>query len=305
MKSKARWVAVAALVVGGVLIVHQGLATTGDEPTRTGEEENIRKASEAFARAFEKGDAKAVGAFFTQEGEYVDEDSAPIRGRAALEKAYAQFFAKRTDVKVTSKTDKIRFVGKDTAVEEGTFTVHAKDRPSNSSHFSTLYVREDGRWRIAMLKEWGDDKANQPKVEDLAWLIGSWEYDGPEMVARTDYDWIENKKFMRCRFTITNKKDKTVVSKGTQIIGVDPAYDLIRAWTFDSEGGIGEANWTHDGDRWSIHSRGSQGDGSETTAVNFLNRIDDNTFTWRSVNRMLDGERQSDIPSVRVKRVSK
>src|SRR5262249_19041984 len=171
------------------------------------EEADIRKASEVFARTFEKGDAKAVGAFFTQEGEYVDENGEPIRGRDALEKAYAQFFAKRAELKVTSKTDKVRFLGKDTAVEEGTFTVHAKNRPANSSRFSTLYVREDGRWRVAMLKEWGDDKNNQPKVGDLAWLIGSWESDGPDMLARTTYDWVENKKFIRCRFNITSKKD--------------------------------------------------------------------------------------------------
>ena len=86
---------------------------------------------------------------------------------------------------------------------------------------------------------------------------------------------------------------------------MDPAFDLIRAWTFDSVGGIGEANWSHDGDRWFIHSRGSLGDGSETTAVNFLTRTGADAFTWRSVNRMLDGERQPDIAPVKVMRVSK
>ena len=47
--------------------------------------------SESFGRAFEKGDVKAVGSFFTNEGEYGDEDSPPLHGRAAIEKAYAQF----------------------------------------------------------------------------------------------------------------------------------------------------------------------------------------------------------------------
>jgi uncharacterized protein (TIGR02246 family) len=306
MKGKPRWVAVACLLVvalGTWLVVEQRPLGTAGESTRKADEADIRKVSEALARAFEKGDAKAVGAFFTAEGEYVDEDSQPLSGRAALEKAYAQFFAKREAVKVVSKIDKIRFLGKDTAVEEGTFTVHAKDRPVEASRYSTLYARQDGRWLVAMLKEWGDETTEKPHLHDLAWLIGTWEADGPEQIARTSYEWTDSKKFILCKFTITPKKDKAAASSGTQLIGVDPAYEFIRSWTFTSDGGIGEASWTYDGDRWVIDSRATLADGSMTTAINHLTRAGDDAFTWRSVERTLDGERQPDIAAVKVRRI--
>jgi uncharacterized protein (TIGR02246 family) len=309
MRMKARLLAAASLLAAagfGVSFAQQAAAPgNGETAERKADEQAIRESAQRFARAFEKGDAKVIADAFTAEGEYVDEDKAPLRGRAALEKAYLTFFSKRPEIKVELKTDAVRFLGKDTAVEEGTFTVRAKDQPANTSRYSCLHVRQDGRWLIAMLKEWGDDKANQPRVEDLAWLIGAWETDRPDLAARTTYEWTDNNKFIRCRFTIINKKDPKASSSGTQIIGLDPAVDHIRSWTFDSEGGIGEASWSHDGERWVIHSHGSLAGGSQTSAVNFLTRTGKDSFTWRSVQRTVEGEPQPDIPTVRVTRVAK
>jgi uncharacterized protein (TIGR02246 family) len=272
---------------------------------RSADEKAIREAAQGLARAFEKGDAKAMAAFWTEEGEYVDESGVPIRGRAALEKAYTEFFANRKELKVEAKTDAIQFVSKDTAIEEGTFTVHAKGSPPNASRYSALHVRQDGNWLVAMLKEWGDEEANQAKLDDLAWLIGTWKSDGGDSQSQADYEWAENKKFIRCKYTITSKKDKTAPGSGTQVIAIDPAVGLIRAWTFDSDGGIGEAFWTFEVDRWVIESIGTLADGSETTATNFLQRKGNDAFTWRSVQRTLDDEKLPDIGPIQVSRVKK
>src|SRR6476661_5376042 len=42
-------------------------------PPRPADEQAIREASQAFARAFEKGDAAALAALFTEQAEYVDD----------------------------------------------------------------------------------------------------------------------------------------------------------------------------------------------------------------------------------------
>jgi uncharacterized protein (TIGR02246 family) len=298
-------VGILAMVATGLIIAQEKPATeAGAKIERKDDDTAIREAAQAFARAFEKGDAKAVGQFFTEEGEYRDDSGEVVNGRAGLEKAYAAFFAKRPELKAEVKTKSIRFLGKDTAVEEGTFTVRAKDSPPNIARYSSLFVRQDGRWLIAMLKEWGEDiGARAPKLEDLGWLIGTWEAETPESRVRTTYDWVANKKFIRCHFSIKNKKDDAESSAGTQVIGVDPASNLVRSWTFDSEGGIGESNWTHDGQRWVIESAGTLPDGSRTTAVNFLARSGDNGLSWRSVERTLDGEKQPDIGPVKAKRL--
>jgi uncharacterized protein (TIGR02246 family) len=307
---KTTWTVLAAVgLLAGLaagLLVSRGpsVLAGGEAPKRPADEKAIREAAQAFARAFEKGDAKAVGAFFTDEGEYLDEGGEPVRGRAALEKAYADFFAQRKELKVEGKTDAIRFLGKDTAVEEGTFTVHARGSPPHASRYSALYVRQDGRWLMALLKEWGDDTTDRPSLNDLAWLIGTWESEGDQVQARTTYEWDDNKKFIRGKYTITNMKDKAAPGSGTQVLGVDPNLGLIRAWTFDSEGGFGESFWTWDGERWVIDSSGTLAGGSETTALNFLARSGDDAFTWRSAQRTLDGEQLPDLGPVKVKRVA-
>jgi uncharacterized protein (TIGR02246 family) len=299
------------ILASTALVGAAGLAATRGGPAvelqaqagRAEDEKAIRDASRALARSFEKGDAKEVASFWTSEGEYVDEDSKPVHGREALEKAYTGFFAKRPELKVESKTDSIRFLGTDSAVEEGTFTVRVKDAPPDSSRFSSLYVREGGRWRIAMLKEWGDDSTSRPSLEDLAWLIGTWSSESDEVKATVTYEWTETKAFIRSKFVITPMKGDAKPSSGTQVIGVDPAEDVIRTWTFDPDGGFGEATWAWDGTRWSIDSVGTLANGSRTTALNFLTPAGSEAFTWRSVQRTLDGESMPDVKPVKVNRV--
>jgi uncharacterized protein (TIGR02246 family) len=153
-------------------------------PARAKDHVEIRAASQSFATAFQTGDAKALTALFTDEGEYQDEGSKPIRGRDALAKQYSEFFAKRKEIKATSKTDAIRFLGPDTAIEEGTFTVTVKDTPPSASRFSALYVRQADKWLIALLKEWPDQASSQANLENLAWLIGTWKARVPKRPPR-------------------------------------------------------------------------------------------------------------------------
>jgi uncharacterized protein (TIGR02246 family) len=294
---------VLALAAAG-FIYAQNKTPAPEQSPRPDDEKAVREAAESFARAFEKGDAAAVAGFFTEEGEYVDEGGDPIRGREALAKAYASFFAKRQEVKVESKSDKIRFLGKDTALVEGTFTVKAKDTPANSSRYSSLYARQDGKWLIALLKEWTDETTGKANLDDLAWMIGSWESANGDSHAHTKYEWTENKKFIRGQYSVDLvEKDKKTTSSGTQIIGVDPTSGLIHAWTFDSEGGVGESNWTWDGERWVIDSNGNLSDGTNTTALNFLTPTGGAGFTWRSVKRTVNGQPLPDLAPVKVKRV--
>jgi hypothetical protein len=222
-----------------------------------------------------------------------------------LAKAYEGFFAGRQQVTAETKTDKIRFLGADTAIEDGTFTVAAQGSRPNASRYSALYVREGGHWRIALLKEWSDEQANAARLDELAWLIGTWETDGGEVAARTIYSWSANKAFIRADYTITMKIDGGQTLSGTQVIGLDPAIGQIRAWLFASDGGIGESTWIWEDDRWLIESSGTLADGSSTSAVNILTRSGNDAFVWRSGQRTHNGEPEPDIAPVTVKRVAK
>lgn len=289
---------------GATLTAAASPATHTAAPARAEDEKAINAASQALAVAFQKGDEKAFANLFTEEAEYHDEESDPVRGREALSKAYRELFAKRKELKAEAKTDVIRFLGSDTAVEEGTFTVTPKDSPPNASRYSALYVRQNGKWLIALLKEWQDDTTNQPSLEDLAWLIGEWESTGSDMTARTKYSWAPNKTFIRMDYTITPKKEGETPSSGTQVIGVDPAVGKIRGWLFASDGGIGESNWEWDGEKWAIESIGTLVDGSATSALNLMTRAGDDAFTFKSVLRKQGEESLPDVPTVTIKRVA-
>jgi uncharacterized protein (TIGR02246 family) len=298
---KRKWTLV--IVAGILATATAGFLIAEDKASpRPADEQAIRAATQAFAKAFESGNADAVTALFTENGEYHGDNDAVVRGRAALAKAYAGFFAKKADLKAESKTDAVRFLGNDTAIEEGTFTVKAKDQPAVSSRYSSLYVRQDGKWLMAMLKEWDDDSINRANLQDVAWLIGTWETSGGDVTARTTYEWTPNKAFIHARYTITPKDGKAV--SGSQVIGVDPATGTIRSWTFDGDGGIGEATWSWDSGRWAIDSAGTLADGSPTTALNFLTKTGSDTFSWKSVKRTVNGEELPDIGPVTVKRVA-
>ena len=64
----------------------------------SGADAEIRRAADEFVAAFNRGDAKAVAAHWTADGEYVDEAGRVFAGREAIEKEYAAFFQEHPGV---------------------------------------------------------------------------------------------------------------------------------------------------------------------------------------------------------------
>jgi uncharacterized protein (TIGR02246 family) len=73
----------------------------------------ITKTAEAFVEAFHKGDAKAVAAFWTPDGDYVDENSRVLKGQKAIEDSFADLFAARKGLKVRIDVASLRFPAPD------------------------------------------------------------------------------------------------------------------------------------------------------------------------------------------------
>ena len=258
----------------------------------------VQKALDGFAAAFQKGDGKAVAAMWTAEGEYIGDDGVSFRGRPALEKAYTEFFSKNPDNALAVEVDSVRFPSKDTAVVEGHFKLHqGKKKELTVSRCSFLFAREDGKWLIAIAREWPGDGLS---LRDLEWLIGTWEAKRDGTVVSTKYEWTANKSFIRCHFSVTND-GKT--HTGMQMIGKDPALGALRVWTFEDDGGIGDTDITRDGKKWVYAARGVAVDGRMLTATNIMTPVDADSFLWHATGRVLDGEELADLPPVKVTRV--
>jgi uncharacterized protein (TIGR02246 family) len=285
--------------------VRPSAPTAAKEPGKAGDadrdadHEAIRRAGEAFAAAFEKGDPKAVAALWTDAAEYVGEDGVTLRQRAEIEKAFTGVFKAGASAKVEVDVRSIRFPSQDMAIEEG-FLRHIPNGPGlpSSSRYQTILVREGGRWLIAHSREWA---ADQDRVGDLAFLLGRWEGGPKGDEVGLSFSKDPDGPFINGKFT--RRVGGKPGPAGTMRIGLDGDRGQIRSWHFDADGGHGQCVWVRDGDKWMLDAVGVTGDGTITGAVNILSRLGSDEIIWRSIDRVVGGEPLPDTVPVKLMRV--
>jgi len=292
---------VALALMAATAPAHAQTGTKAKAPAdpRNDDRTAIRASLASFVKAFESRDAKALASHWTADGEYNRDDTVAILGRPAIEKAFTDFFAKTPEVKAEIQPQSLRFVSRDVAMGEGLVTVRrGAAETATQARYKTLLVREDGRWHLAQLSESTEDKVS---IADLAWLIGQWKSTGGQGAeVLTTYSWSPSKKFINVQFTI---KEKDLALSGSQVLGVDPASGAIHSWTFEADGGVCEGEWSRDGDHWVIDAAGTLANGRTIFEVNILRRVNDDTFTWQSINRLLNDSEFPDLPPVKIVRV--
>ena len=297
---------VAALAIG--VLSARDDAKSAANSAQVADAEAIRTNAREFAGAFNKGDAKAVAAQWTENGECTDADGAMMVGQTNIEQAYAEFFKANPKAKIQVIVGSIRFPAPDLAVEEGVVRQinSVKDLPS-STLYSTMHVRNGGKWQVAVSREWG---AGQDRLEDLEWLLGQWKAAPtpnptpakPEAGNNAELTLVftrdEGKPFILGRFT--KKEGDNAVSTGTMRISVDPQTGQLRSWHFDEDGGHGQAVWVRDGRLWVLDCAGVTGDGSETASVNLLGRMNNDEITWQSIDRVLGDQALPDTTPIKL-----
>ena len=167
-------------------------------PAYSADEETIREAVEAFVRAFNAGDAKAVVADWTADGQYTDEDGNVFRGRDAMEKAYARLFAAHPGATIAVSIESLRFQGAETAVEKGIARVTPGGGSApTAARYTLVHVKRAGKWLLAV----GHDAAytvvaSADHLKDLEWLIGQWRPDSPTESRQITFAWLGEKNFI-------------------------------------------------------------------------------------------------------------
>ena len=170
-----------------------------------------------------------------------------------------------------------------------------------TGHYHATWVKQEGRWRLANLCEIPDVSPADSDLSQLAWMIGTWtaEYDGAYLEVRTQ--WNATGTFLLRDMKII--RDGTVVQRGSQRFGWDPAAKKIKSWSFDADGGFGEATWTKDGDDWLGQATGTLADGRSTSATTILSYDGKDSFTRKTVAGRIEGVASPD-QLVRFKRQS-
>ena len=306
MKTVIRW----NIVVIGVLVF--GYATSAQEqstppPTAKTDspaaEKEIRAAAQSFVEAFNRGDAKAIAAQWTTDGVYVSEDGERFQGRESIQREYETLFDNYPEARMRLEIDSIRLVSADTAVEEGRAALipQPPGEERTMSSYTAIHVRQNGQWRMTHVRDTLVElPADVGSLEDLDWLIGSWNSKQKDSEVDVKYRWIENKQFVARAFS--TKQSGKVISSGLQIIGLDPSTEMITSWSFTSDGGHAMGVWLPHEKGWMVESEGVLADGTTTYAINILSHVDDNTLSWKSHDRFVDETGLPDLAEVLLKR---
>jgi uncharacterized protein (TIGR02246 family) len=265
------------------------------------DEAAIRTAVEAYIAAYNRGDAKALAALWSPEAVYTNPlTGEQVVGREAIEQQFAAIFADSQGAKLEAVSNSIQFVSPNVAVEQGTAKVLRSEQEPEESDYSAVYVKRDGQWLLDRVTEEEPPvvTSRYEQLKELEWMIGTWVDQDELNRIETTCQWTKNESFITRSFTLSIR-DRLQMA-GIQIIGWDPATKQIRSWVFDSDGGFGEGTWTKKDKAWYIQATGTLPDGA--AAVNIITYVDDNTFTWQSINRQTDGELLPNIDEVVVVR---
>lgn len=289
-----RWVAIGFVLVS---CLSSEVAIAADDVA-------VRATSDAFVKAFDAGDAKAVASLWTPDGTLVDAGGETFSGRDAIEAAYAQFFQELPGAKINVTIDSVRMLGIDAAIEEGHASVSLPNGASNSSsRYTAVHVKQGGKWLMAAVHEApAAPAAGGSQLADLDWLVGSWSAEERGATSQVTCQWLANQTFLERKYTVTGP-DHTTTS-GVQLIGLDPRTGGIVSWSFNSDGGRSMGTWLPHPNGWAIESVGLSADGADTRAVNVLTKLDENAYAWQSMGRSVAGAPLSDLDEIIFRRAA-
>ena len=275
-----------AVAVAGLALcaLADGAVSSGAEPAvRAADEQAIRDTTRRYLAALDQGDTKALADFWTADGDFVDENSRKFSAREFIAgDTKAENEPARPKVKVLSAG--IRFLTADSAIEDGTTELIEPDgRPSLArGRFTAIWVRQDGQWRIASLREarGGQVASTQADLAKLDWMVGDWTATHDQTTMDVSIRWNATHTFLERDFSVL--KDGKPVFSGQQRVGFDPLRRRIRSWNFDAAGGFGDGLWTASGDSWIVQGDGVLPDGTRSATISVFTPEGKDHFSWKS-----------------------
>lgn len=262
----------------------------------SGTRQEVEAALAGYLQAFNRHDTAALVAHWSEQGENLDLDSGEsTSGRAAVQEVFAALFDQDDSAAIDIDVQSIRPVRRDVAVVDGTSTVRFGDGSAAGSRFSAVMVRQEGRWLLDQVREAScpvpAERAGRP-LDQLAWLVGSWENVAPGMAACTRCFWSAGRAFLIRTHAVTAgvgdrgpavaddipallPTSDAMEREVTEIIGWDPESQSIRSWVFTSAGRFAEGTWSREGEGWRVRVEGRGADRGHTAECVIVRRGDD------------------------------
>lgn len=267
--------------------------------------QEVNSRLQAFTQAFNQGNKEALSAFWTQDAEV----TRPLNGETVegkeqilnfLEKRAQELNARK--LKFSFEINKIDFPEQDKAVIQGVSQISGDQGVYLRTARKVELVQQNGKWLIDSVS---DIEVPPPppvytQLQDLAWAVGNWKDTDEDVTITFSNRWDKFKNFIISHFTM--KVYDLDAMEGTQIIGWNPSKQAIESWVFDSDGGFGTGTWEKKGDSWEVALDYTLSDGKSASATNIYKKIDNNSYSFASKNRKVNGEAIPDVEPVTVTR---
>ncbi len=268
------------------------------------DEAAVRKTLGDYVDVFNQKAVDKVAEFWTKNGTHTDRETGErTEGRAAIQADIAAILKDSSGMKLSATIDHIKLITPDVANVEGETTVVVSDTDPIVSKFTAILVRQGDRWLLDSIEEMDlpYDSSAANALKQLEWLIGEWVDDAGDTKVSTKFRWTANQTFLLRSFDVETKEGVTLT--GTQVIGWDPRNQIIRSWSFNSNGSFGEGFWTQDGGRWNSKSTQTTPSGEIASGTYVMERVDNNSFTIQLVGHEIDGQPLPSEPAVKISRV--
>lgn len=268
-------------------------------------EKAVRAHAVRFTEAFNKKDAEAVAAFWTENGTWSDPAAdLRIEGREALQENYEAFFEESPEANLDLEVVTVKVVSDDLAIEEGRATIVFPGEAPSISGYTAIHRRSGEQWLMEHVVESQipEIESHPPGLEELAWLEGEWIDSTETSSIHFENSWVAGGSYLRREFTVFIG-DRVDMS-GVEVVGWDPIEKRIRSWVFDSEGGFGELFWRKGDDPnvWVKKATAKSHEGEQSSALHVMTKLDDDHYSFKAVARQRDGLPLPNIDEVTVSR---
>lgn len=290
-------VVLAAAAIAAVVLLTRPAPNRAEAAGQAGEgkstaEAEIRKANADYAAAMTGGNADAVMAFWAADADYIDETGKQTKGADKIAALFKKALAEEKGNKVAVRVQSLKFLRPEICLEDGVVERTTPTGVKETNRFAIVWTRTEGKWLISNVRDLPTEANDLPSIAagplaELGWMVGEWTTGGDKADATVKVSWAANRAFLLMDYTI--KQDQGDPLEVTVRVGWDPVQARIRSWVFDSTGGFAQAYWAKDGKRWVVGTSGVLPDGGTGGATNIYEFVDENTFTWRSTERDVDG----------------
>jgi uncharacterized protein (TIGR02246 family) len=299
VRSLAVWTALAVAVSCGSASRSEAQQAVATAPAAAAAspafEAVIQREMAATVKAFNAGDATGLAGLFMEKGELVDENGNVYTGRAEIAELFKSFFAKFPKAQLDMEVTNVRTIGDSLAVEEGVRQITASEGQSSARlRYVAMRDKVGDSWPIASYREFADDPipTAAEMLEPMAFLVGDWVDENPDGRTSISYRWSEDGNFLLGEFALSAGG---MESKSVQRFGWDPVEGVIRSWTFDSDGGFSQGEWTPVETGWVSKTEATMPDGTTASATVTVTIKDQDHFLVRSSDRIVAGVEEPDF----------